>query len=131
MLWRRFLLFLPFAGLVHGGGASVRGKLMTGPKPVVRTPAGEVSLQGDEPTMAVLADDRLKSLDFEALGSPVPPGSFRIEPIHTRSLFVIRDGKRLMITYWCDVCYIRTYSPGKCWCCQKDTDLDPRESISD
>ena len=81
--------------------------------------------------MGVLADDRLNNADFEALGQRVDAGQFKIAPIHTRSLFVHQQGKRLMVTYWCDVCYIRTYTPGKCWCCQKDTELDLRESTAD
>jgi hypothetical protein len=32
-----------------------------------------------------------------------------------------------VITYWCDVCSIRTYTPGKCWCCQQETTLDLRD----
>jgi hypothetical protein len=66
--------------------------------------------------------------DFEAIGHFNSPDHFEIDPIHTRSMFVHKDGQRLMITYWCDVCYIRTYTPGTCVCCQKYTDLDLRES---
>lgn len=85
-----------------------------------------VSLDGDEPTLKVLHDARLKGADVEVLGHYRDPTHFDVDHIHTRSLFVYQGGKRKMVTYWCDVCYIRTYSPGKCWCCQKDTDLDPQ-----
>jgi predicted RNA-binding protein with PUA domain len=37
-----------------------------------------------------------------------------------------RDGRLKMVTYWCDICSIRTYIPGPCMCCQKYTDLDLR-----
>ena len=120
---------LPILGRSWALEAAVllRGKLRTGSRPRL----GETDLIGDELTMGVLADDRLNNADLEAIGQTIESGRFKIEPIHTRSLFVHQGGKRLMVTYWCDVCYIRTYTPGKCWCCQKDTELDLRESLSD
>jgi hypothetical protein len=87
-----------------------------------------IALHGDDPTMGVLRDKRLDGVDLEAIGHFESPDRFEVDGIHTRALFVHKDGKRLMITYWCDVCYIRTYTPGVCWCCQKYTDLDLRES---
>jgi hypothetical protein len=83
-----------------------------------------VELEGDEPTMGVLNDVRLKGSDFEVAGHFVSPDRFKVNGIETPSLFAYKDGKRLMVSYWCNVCYIRTYTPGKCWCCQKYTDLD-------
>ena len=105
--------------------ASLRGRLRTGKLPSI----GTVQLTGDDPTLGVLADERLQGSDFEALGTQTDRTHFAVDKIHTRSLFVHQSGKRLMVTYWCDVCYIRTYTPGICWCCQKYTDLDLRESI--
>ena len=64
---------------------------------------------------------------FEAAGVETPPDVFRIDPIHKKAMFVVRGGKPLVITYWCEVCAIRTYSPGKCQCCQEETALDPRD----
>jgi hypothetical protein len=108
---------------------NLRGYLEAGDKPVLITSEGRhIHLESDEPTMKVLGDERLNKADLEALGRGEGDDRFVVGPIHTRSLFVHKDDKRLMITYWCDVCYIRTYSPGKCWCCQKYTDLDLRES---
>ena len=124
---RSILAALPFLGRALAAANSLRGKLAAGSKPSI----DGVTLTGDEPTMGVLADDRLNNVDFEAIGKPLSAGRFEVERIHTRSLFVHQGGKRLMVTYWCDVCYIRTYTPGKCWCCQKDTDHDLRESLSD
>jgi hypothetical protein len=108
----------------------LRGKLIqeSGKPPSIETSPGKrVELSGDEPTLKVLNDDRLKNSDFEVEGHFSSPDHFDVDHIHTRSLFVYKDGKRQMVTYWCDVCYIRTYSPGKCWCCQKNTDLDPQD----
>jgi hypothetical protein len=112
-------------------GLSVRGKLSQSPnhQPTLETSDHKlVTLEGDQPTLAVLHDDRLLASDFEALGHYRAAEHFVVDPIHTRAMFVHKDGKRLIVTYWCDVCYIRTYSPGVCWCCQKYTDLDLRES---
>ncbi len=107
----------------------IRGRLETGEKPILVLPDGRrVHLESDDPSMAVLADERLKGTDVEVLGHYESPEHFGVDHIHTRSLFVHKDGKRLMVLYWCDVCYIRTYSPGLCVCCRKYTDLDLRES---
>lgn len=112
-------------------GISVRGKLTRTPEKQPALDPGDhklISLKGDEATIGVLNDERLTGTDFEAVGHFESPGHFMIDPITSRSLFVHKNGKRLMVTYWCDVCYIRTYTPGKCVCCQKWTDLDLRES---
>ena len=110
---------------------SLRGVLRTAGEPLLETGGSRVKLTGDEATMLVLQDERLNGSEFEVVGNPLPDGRFDVNRIHTRSLFAIQGGKRLMVTYWCDVCYIRTYSPGKCWCCQKNTDLDLREKLDD
>lgn len=113
-------------------GISVRGKLTKTPDKQPALDPGDhklISLSGDDATVAVLNDERLAGTDFEAVGHFDSPGHFVIDPITSRSMFVHKNGKRLMVTYWCDVCYIRTYTPGKCVCCQKWTDLDLRESV--
>ncbi len=117
-----FLFGLP-ALAIEPEAAVVRGKLIGGP--AVHTAGGStIALIGDDPTMAVLRDQRLAGVDLEAHGHPSAPGQFLIDKIHTRSLFAYQSGKKLMVTYWCDVCYIRTFSPGVCWCCQDYTKLD-------
>jgi len=110
---------------------SLRGKLrQRGGKAFLETAAGSmVALEGDDPTTGVLKDERLAGADLEVMGEAVAPDRFVVGPIHTKAMFVHKDGKRLLITYWCDVCSIRTYTPGKCWCCQQETQLDLRESV--
>jgi hypothetical protein len=103
---------------------TVRGALIDGPA-LRRASGAPVSLHGDEPTMLVLNDKRLTGADFEAAGQFKAPAQFEIDPIHTHALFVYRNSKKLLVSYWCDICYIRTWSPGKCWCCQQETRLDP------
>jgi hypothetical protein len=125
LLSRRFSAFAAVPGL------SLRGKLTRSPdgQPAIELDGRKlVYLQGDAATLAVLNDKRIWDSDFEVIGHFNTPDHFEIDGIHTRAMFVRKDGKRLLITYWCDVCYIRTYSPGTCVCCQKYTDLDLRES---
>jgi hypothetical protein len=120
-----FALFVvPFAR----AASSIRGRLMPGRN--LLSPEGrEVSLTGDASTISVINDARLTGSDLEAVGEAISPGQFRIGPIHERNLFVHKDGKRLMISYWCAVCSIRTYAPGVCMCCQEETALDLRDKI--
>ena len=54
-------------------------------------------------------------------------GVFEINPIYLAALYAYKDGARKRVTYWCDVCAIRTYSPGPCWCCREETALDLRD----
>ena len=87
----------------------------------------EWRLEADAASQAVLSGPRVHAELFEAAGVETPPDVFRIDPIHKKAMFVVRGGKPLVITYWCEVCAIRTYSPGKCQCCQEETALDPRD----
>jgi len=110
--------------------ASLRGKLGADEqgRPRLLAAAGEaVRLEGDVETMGVLTDARLLGSDFEVLGQRLSRGLFRVDRIHTTALFVHREGRKYLVTYWCDVCFIRTYTPSKCACCQKETDLDLRD----
>lgn len=94
----------------------------------METPGGKlVLLGGDKPTLGVLNDKRLAGADLEVVGRFQEPELFVVDPIHTKAVFVHKDGKRYLITYWCETCAIRTYSPGLCWCCREETELDLRE----
>lgn len=106
--------------------AAVRGKLVESRgKPALQTRDGKtVHLEADDPITGVLGDKRLKDADFEARGRFLAPDRFRIDPVHTRPVSVYRAGKPLLVTYWCEVCAIRTWTPGTCWCCQEETALD-------
>jgi hypothetical protein len=110
--------------------AIIRGTLVQRPgkPPAIETADRRiVSLDGDEPTKGVLNDQRLAGFDLEAKGRFTAPDQFLVDPIHTKAMFVHKDGHVKVITYWCDVCSIRTYTPGPCWCCQKETLLDLRD----
>jgi hypothetical protein len=122
---------LALAGpVVDAGATSVQGTLIQreNQKPVVETKDRKrITLEGDESTLHVLHDKRLAGVTLEAKGHFLAADRFQVEPFHTRALHVVKNGKRLAVTYWCDVCSIRSYEPGPCWCCQRETDLDLRE----
>ena len=123
------LLFLPALSAADSA-TTLKGKLVKRPgnQPALHTSDGTlIALDGDEDTLGVLNDARLADAEFEVKGTSKAPGQFTIGPIHTRAMFVHKGGKRLMVTYWCDVCAIRTYTPGICWCCREDTELDLRD----
>lgn len=109
---------------LHGTLTQVKGQ----PPALALKDGSTVRLAADEPTTSVLNDPRLNGFPLEVSGH-YSAGVFRVEPMHKRGLFVERDGKKLYVTYWCDVCAIRTYTPGKCVCCQQETALDPREKL--
>jgi hypothetical protein len=106
--------------------SNIRGKLtQQDGKPAIETSSHKlVALDGDEPTRGILNDKRLAGAEMEATGHFTAAGLFMVDPIHTKALHVYKDGKRRTISYWCDTCSIRTYTPGICWCCQQETALD-------
>jgi hypothetical protein len=110
--------------------STLRGKLtqQAGQPPAIETPDHKlIALEGDEAAIKTLQDKRLNGFELEAKGHYTSADHFRIDPIHARSVLVRKDGKLKMITYWCDVCSIRSYEPGPCWCCQQETVLDLRD----
>jgi hypothetical protein len=132
MTSRRHWLLWPAAALWLRAEAkqSVRGRLRQDaalPPAIVTKDGRVVELEADEASTRVLRDARLKDEDFEAVGRFRTPGRFAVDPIHERALFVWRGGKRLVVTYWCDVCSIRAWSPGRCQCCQEEMRVDLRD----
>jgi len=127
------LCFLALAaGLVYAapptpGTATLRGKLIVtkGKPAAVETAENKlVVLDGDESTRSILQDERLNGFEVEAKGRFTAPDRFLIDPIHTHGLMVRKDGHLKLITYFCDTCNIRAYTPGLCVCCQRETRLD-------
>jgi len=113
-----------------GESVTVRGKLTVreGKPASVETPDHKtVQLDGDDSTLKVLADDRLNGFEIQAKGKFTAPGRFTIVPIHARSLLVQEKGRLKLVTYWCDICAIRAFTPGPCACCQRETTLDLRD----
>ena len=110
---------------------TVRGKLVTGSgqAPAIETPEHKIiQLDGDQPTRKVLHDPRVNGFDVEVHGHFTGADKFEIDGQHTHALLVHdHDGKLKLITYWCDVCYIRAYAPGPCVCCQRETTVELRD----
>ncbi len=125
------LLALAAASAAPPPQSSLRGKLVQreGKPPAIETSGRElVAVEGEPETLAVLNDKRLAGFDIEVLGHYDPPGRFTVGPFYTStSIIVHKDGKRYSVSYWCPVCSIRAYTPGRCVCCQQETNLDLRE----
>ena len=109
------------------GGVTVRGKLSIrdGQPAILETDDHKkLTLDGDKDTLKVLADPRLNGFEAQAKGHLAGPDRFVIDPPHTHPLLVRKDGHLKLVSYWCDVCTVRAYTPGPCVCCQKETALD-------
>jgi hypothetical protein len=120
---RRFVLFLVVGAVVLATdqGQVIRGHLRqpAGKPPVIETSDGkQYTVSGDQFTRAQMADPKLKDREMELEGRIASPGHFEATKI-----FTLKDGKRHKATYWCDICSIRTHMPGRCMCCQADTEL--------
>lgn len=104
----------------------LRGKLIQQHGvPVLETQdRGPITLSGDEPTQKVLKDERIRGMQLEIKGRFTKPAEFALDRIETHSMVAIKDGKRYRVTYFCDVCAIRSFTPGLCVCCQQETRLD-------
>lgn len=112
------LLVVPAAA----GGETLRGMLEI-PDPgnglrLVLPGGGSVALVADEGLELALRDTRLAGRTWEVRGPRGDDGSVRVEKI-----FTVKDGVLHRVTYYCEICHITTHEPGRCMCCQGDTDL--------
>ena len=131
----RVCLFLLAIGAVVSaatlpGTTTLKGKLAVhadGPATVETADHHTVTLSADTTITKVLADDRLNGFEVEARGHFVGTDKFQIDASHTIPFLVKKDGHLKMVTYWCDVCSIRDYTPGPSRCCQRETALDLRD----
>ena len=129
ILRRAILLLLARVAISFAAPADsvLRGKLFqqSGKPPALETADHRmVTLTGDDPTRKVLDDQRIGGMELEVKGHFVNAGTFAIDRIETHSMVAIKDGKRYRVTYYCDVCAIRSFTPGLCVCCQQETRLD-------
>ena len=130
---RSCLLLLPACVLLLSAAEpkteTIEGTLTVsaGEAPVLNTGSLRVQLDGDAPTRKVLHDPRIDGFRARATGHFTAPGRFLVDPQYKRALLVYQGEKLKMITYWCEVCGIRAYTPGPCVCCQADTELDLRD----
>lgn len=123
---RRTFLFATASSLALGQSEGViKGRLQKGRQ--LRTADGIVNLEADESIGALLDDERVIGMELEIEGQSKTAKQFAVNPVHRKPVYTYADGKRLLVSYWCDVCYIRFYRPGTCWCCQKEVLLDPKD----
>jgi hypothetical protein len=73
---------------------------------------------GDRSSNGQLRDPKLIGRTWELEGTMGSGNQFQIEKLYT-----IKDGKRHVVTYYCEICHIITHEPGLCMCCQADTEL--------
>jgi hypothetical protein len=109
---------------------TLHGKLIVRagkPTAIETTDHKTVLVDGDPEMRKVLADPRINGFEVQAKGHFTAPDRFLLDPIHTHSMLVNQKGHLKMVTYWCDVCSIRAYTPGPCVCCQRETVLDLRD----
>jgi hypothetical protein len=122
------LCFLLFCGLLAAAGqpATLTGRLVieSGKPSAIESARKRVALAGDDSTMKVLGDPRLNGFEAEVRGRFTAPDRFELAPFHTHALLIRKDGRWKQVTYFCDVCNIRAYTPGQCVCCQRETELD-------
>ena len=78
----------------------------------------KITLLGDEFSEGQLRDPRLAGREWVFEGKFAADGSFTIY-----KLFTLKEGKRHRVTYYCEVCHIYTHEPGRCMCCQDETEL--------
>ena len=94
-----------------------------GRTPVLKVPVlnGEYKsyrlLSSDEHASAVLGDKPHPGFGkLRVEGRPKGTDTFQVE-----RLFSVRDGRLHKVTYYCHVCNITSYAPGRCDCCQEPT----------
>lgn len=115
------------AATLEADATVLRGRLQEEPGKVILSdaplilldPAGKkTTLFGDVFSEAQLRDTRLAGRKWEFEGFFVADGRFEIQ-----KLFTVRGGRRHRVTYYCEICHIYTHEPGRCMCCQEETEL--------
>ena len=123
-IFRRFWTLAPLALLL---GTSVSAETLRGrlAPPVEGAPlrlvafGGEpVELAPDEGLERTMRDPQLAERTWEVRGSRRSDGRFAVEKI-----FTVKDAELHRVTYYCVICHITTHEPGRCMCCQEETDL--------
>jgi len=114
-------LLFALNGDVQAQNERLRGRLRQEPgRPPVLETAGQkrYSIFGDEFTLGQASDPKLNGREIDLEGRFAGPDRFE-----ATGLYTLKGGKRFQVTYWCEVCSIRTHMPGRCMCCQADTEL--------
>ena len=101
---------------------ALRGRLAPAvegePLTLVTIEGESVELAADGGLELTMRDEQLSDRIWEVRGAAGGDGRFRVEKI-----FTVKDGELHRVTYYCEICHITTHEPGRCMCCQGDTDL--------
>jgi len=121
------LVIPAFAGSPAGAGSSeIRGKLIQPANGPVSLDTGStrIEIRADKDSDSILHDHRLAKLDIALHGHAIDATHFQLDPFFLKPIYAMKDGKEMLVTYYCDVCSIRYYTPGRCSCCQEETRVD-------
>lgn len=120
--WILALAFAYVASLAPLSAEVLRGRLeppAEGESLRLITLGGEsVELVLDEGLERTMRDPQLAARTWEVRGVRGIEGRIAVEKI-----FTVKDGELHRVTYYCVICHITTHEPGRCMCCQGDTDL--------
>ncbi len=105
--------------------------LKSHPDPVLEVGKKTVRLAShDESIAAILRDPRMENREVRVEGNPSGKEGFEVQKLYT-----VRNNKLYRVIYFCEVCNITSFKPGKCECCQAPTELtevppdDPRVAV--
>lgn len=100
---------------------TLRGRLIASGDETIRLRAEDgkvVPLVVDHDNFHALGDPRLAERLWELEGSFDAGGRFEV-----LNVFTLKDAKRFRVTYYCEICHIVSYRPGRCMCCQEEVEL--------
>lgn len=102
--------------------AGIQGQLAPAaegrPLQLIAADGRSFELAVDELLERTMRDPQLAGRTWEALGREAADGRFEVD-----RAFTIKDGRRYRVTYYCEICHITTHEPGRCMCCQENTEL--------
>ncbi len=111
--------------------AALQGRLVVEPgkPPVLESGGTPVRLTSARRSIRdTLQDSRISGKELKVIGRSQPDGLFEVD-----EFYVVRpDGALYRLVYFCSVCNITRFGPGKCECCQQPTvpteipNTDPR-----
>lgn len=121
--------------LVLVAGAWAQGSLKEAPQKTEAALTGRLARQNGGPVLkvkdktyrlvstneyanSILREERVGGREFRLEGRWKASDTFDVE-----RLFTLRDGKLFKVTYYCHVCAITSYKPGRCDCCQEPTEV--------
>jgi hypothetical protein len=100
--------------------STIEGRLVveTGKPSVIETGGKSVPVTSARRSVRdTLLDTRISGKRLKLVGRQSPDGSFEVD-----EFYVVRpDGELYRLVYFCDVCNITRFGPGKCECCQQPT----------